>query len=410
MLTEPIETQPRIRFADLKLIPPLQQALDNIGYVEPSAIQSAMIPVALTGRDVIGQAQTGTGKTAAFLLPFMNSCAAATSATPRRSFSPPPASLPPRWPKRPSNSHPASISAPSPSTAAPAWGSNSTPSAQAALSSSERPGACYDHISRGTLRLDKIRYVVLDEADRMLDIGFRPQIEKILRRVPSERQTMLMSATVPSEVLKLTSRYMRDPEHINVSPATLTVDKIDQKFISVEEWRKLDLLIHILARVEVRQSIIFVERKRSADQLHKHLKPTVAKVHAIHGDMQQSKREKIMAAFRTGKIKCLIATDVMSRGIDVSGISHIINYDLPLDFENYVHRIGRTGRMGADGIAISFVTPDQGKILTGIEMTINRLIPEEKVAGFEPAPRPEKPEPKSSPHPSRRGRRYVNRL
>jgi ATP-dependent RNA helicase DeaD len=249
----------------------------------------------------------------------------------------------------------------------------------------------------------------------MLDIGFRPQIERIMRRVPAKRQTLLMSATLSPQVLKLAQRYMIEPQNICTSPQVLTVDKIDQKYITVDEEKKFDLLVKILERERPRQCIIFVERKRSADRLHKHLRPIYPPTAVTHGDLPQTQREKIMAAFRTGKVVNLIATDVMSRGIDVSGISHIINFDLPNDLESYVHRIGRTGRMGADGSAISFVTPEQGSVLTGIEALINRLIPEDRVEGFEafaPRVKSENKEdrPKATPVFGRQRRKYTNRL
>ena len=204
-----------------------------------------------------------------------------------------------------------------------------------------------------------------------------------MHRVPEGRQTLMMSATLPADVMKLKNRYMTDPEHVNVSPAVMTVEKIEQRYITVDEDRKTELLLKVLGREQLRQCIIFVERKRGADRLYREIKAHHMKAAAIHGDLPQSQRERIMQAFRDGKIKVLIATDVMSRGIDVSGISHIINYDLPNDLENYVHRIGRTGRMGADGIAVSFVTPEQGEVLTSIEAMINREISADRVEGFE---------------------------
>jgi ATP-dependent RNA helicase DeaD len=278
------------------------------------------------------------------------------------------------------------------------------------------PGRVFDHLSRGTISLEKVRYVVLDEADRMLDIGFRPQIERIMRRVPQGRQTLMMSATLPADVMKLKDRYMIDPEHVNVSPAVLTVEKIAQTYITVDEHRKTELLLKVLDREQPRQCIIFVERKRGADRLYRDIKAHHLRAAAIHGDLPQPQRERIMQAFRDGKITVLIATDVMSRGIDVLGISHILNYDLPNDLENYVHRIGRTGRMGADGIAISFVMPDQGEVLTGIEHLINREIPADRVEGFEAfAPRVKANKSDEPPKPAaavfgRVRRKYSNRL
>jgi ATP-dependent RNA helicase DeaD len=224
-----------------------------------------------------------------------------------------------------------------------------------------------------------------------------------------------MSATLPAPVLKLAHRYMVHPESISTTPQVLTVDKIEQKYITVDEEKKFDLLLKLLEREKPRQCIIFVERKRTADRLYKQLKPLSEKVAVTHGDLAQPQRERIMAAFRAGRVVSLIATDVMSRGIDVSGISHIINYDLPNDLESYVHRIGRTGRMGADGTAISFVTPEEGDSLTGIEVLINRLIDEDRIEGFDAFARKLKEENKEDrPKPAavfgRVRRKYTNRL
>jgi ATP-dependent RNA helicase DeaD len=277
------------------------------------------------------------------------------------------------------------------------------------------PGRVLDHLSRGTLSLAGVSYAVLDEADRMLDIGFRPDIEKILRRVPRERQTLLLSATLPPPVLRLAQRYMRDPVNINLSPERVTVENIRQTYITVSPERKFDLLLKVMERERPKQCIIFCERKRYADELYRDLRGHCKKVAAMHGDLAQPMRERIMKKFRDGEIVYLVATDVVGRGIDVMGISHIINYDLPHDIENYVHRIGRTGRMGKDGVAIAFVTPEQGSQLTEIEMFINKQITEDRVAGFEafaprqPEAKPEAPK-VAAPVFGRRVKRYSNRL
>jgi ATP-dependent RNA helicase DeaD len=244
------------------------------------------------------------------------------------------------------------------------------------------PGRILDHLSRGTLRLDHLRYIVLDEADRMLDIGFRPDIERILRQCPKQRQTLLMSATLPDPVLRLTKRYLVDPVHLNLTPEQPTVDCIRQSYISVDEYSKPDLLRLVMAQENPRQCIIFCQRKRSADELYRELRGEQKRVAVMHGDLPQNLRNRIMQAFRDGKIVYLVATDVVGRGIDVTGISHIINYDLPEDPENYVHRIGRTGRMGADGVAIAFVTREQGNQLTAIELFINKQIDQNSFDGF----------------------------
>jgi ATP-dependent RNA helicase DeaD len=412
VLTEPATDG----FRALNLITPLNQALDRAGYVEPSPIQAAVIPIALTGRDVIGQAQTGTGKTAAFLLPFMNRWRGGDPLKPQALVLAPTRELAVQVAEEAEKLSPSRYFKTVAVYGGQRFGGQLAKLRKGCTLVVGTPGRVFDHLSRGTMSLEKVRYVVLDEADRMLDIGFRPQIERIMRRVPEGRQTLMMSATLPADVMKLKDRYMIDPEHVNVSPAVLTVEKIAQTYITVDEHRKTELLLKVLDREQPRQCIIFVERKRGADRLYREIKAHHLRAAAIHGDLPQPQRERIMQAFRDGKITVLIATDVMSRGIDVLGISHIINYDLPNDLENYVHRIGRTGRMGADGIAISFVMPDQGEVLTGIEHLINREIPADRVEGFEAfAPRVKANKTDEPPKPAaavfgRVRRKYSNRL
>jgi ATP-dependent RNA helicase DeaD len=412
----PTETEPVSGFRALDLIPPLNDALERAGYAEPSPIQAAVIPVAKTGKDVIGQAQTGTGKTAAFLLPFMNSWRGGDPRKPQAIVLAPTRELAVQVAEEAEKLAPSRHFKTVPVYGGQRFGGQLAKLQGGCTLIVGTPGRVNDHLQRGTINIDKIRYVVLDEADRMLDIGFRPQIERILKRLPTNRQTLLMSATLPSDVMRLKDRYMRDPETINISPQVMTVEKIDQKYITVDEERKTELLLKVLEREKPRQCIIFVERKRGADRLYRNIKSQHPKAAAIHGDLPQPQRERIMAAFREGKIEILIATDVMSRGIDVLGISHIINYDLPNDLENYVHRIGRTGRMGADGMAISFVTPEQGGQLTDIELTINKEIPADRVDGFEAfAPRLKVNKADEPPKPAaavfgRNRRKYSNRL
>ena len=415
MIAETTEPAAPSGFRALNLIPPLNDSLDRAGYAEPSPIQAAVIPVALTGKDVIGQAQTGTGKTAAFLLPFMNRWRGGDPSKPQALVMAPTRELAVQVAEEAEKLAPSRHFKTVPVYGGQRFGGQLAKLRAGCTLIVGTPGRVLDHLSRGTITLEKVRYVVLDEADRMLDIGFRPQIERIMRRLPQGRQTLMMSATLPADVMKLKDRYMLDPEHVNVSPAILTVEKIDQKYMTVDEDKKTELLLKVLEREKPRQSLIFVERKRGADRLYRSIKAKHLKAAAIHGDLPQPQRERIMAAFREAKITVLIATDVMSRGIDVSGISHIINYDLPNDLENYVHRIGRTGRMGADGIAISFVTPDQGEVLTSIEHLINREIPSDRIEGYEAFTPRAKPTKTDAPKPAAkvfgRGRRqYSNRL
>jgi ATP-dependent RNA helicase DeaD len=245
------------------------------------------------------------------------------------------------------------------------------------------PGRVLDHLARGTVDFSKLRFVVLDEADRMLDIGFRPDIERILKRCPQSRQTLLLSATVPPPIAKLAERYMRDPQTINFSPKDIAVETIEQFYFTVDPERKFDLLVRLLAREEPRQAIIFCRTKRGTEKIYQRLNKKSSGVACMHGDMNQSARDRVMAGFRGGKVRILVATDVVGRGIDVSGISHIINYDIPSFCDDYVHRVGRTGRMGREGVAYTFVAPDEGSELTRIEERINRLLKRDEMKDFE---------------------------
>jgi len=413
--------EPQTGFASLDLSPAILAVLQRINYVDPTPIQAALIPEALSGRDVIGQAQTGTGKTAAFLLPFLNSWSDEDAAGPRALVLVPTRELVSQVAEESKRLTPYHEC-----RTVPIYGGQGMRGQLADLRRGASivvgtPGRLLDHLGRGTLSLDRIRYVVLDEADRMLDIGFRPDIERILRRCTQVRQTLLMSATVPPPVMRLTSRYMTNPIHISITPERPAVESIHQTFFTVDEERKFDLLLRVVKRERPRQCIIFCERKRWADRLYRDLRKYSKYVATMHGDLEQPMREKIMKAFRDGRIICLVATDVVGRGIDVMGISHIINYDLPEDPEAYVHRIGRTGRMGKDGRAIAFVTPEQGGRLTDIECFINKQIGEDFIEGFESCTprevrrerdRPAEPEePKAIvPVYGRRVKRYSNRL
>jgi ATP-dependent RNA helicase DeaD len=412
-LTTELLEETRSGFHDLALSPAIHAALDRAEYYEPTPIQAALIPEALAARDVIGQAQTGTGKTAAFLLPFLNRWRDKNEPGPQALVLAPTRELVVQVTEEAVKLAPSKHCRP-----VAIYGGQRVREQLIALKKGcaiavGTPGRLLDHLSRGTLSLDRVKYVVLDEADRMLDIGFRPDIERILRRCPQARQTLLLSATLPPPVLRLARRYMVDPVNINLSPAKLTVENIRQTYITVSEERKFDLLLRVIAREKPRQCIIFCERKRWADEVYQQLRDEHRKVAAMHGDLPQVMRDRIMKKFREGDIVYLVATDVVGRGIDVTNISHIINYDLPHDPENYVHRIGRTGRMGADGIAIAFVTPEQGEELTRIEAMINHQLTQDRIEGFEAfKPKVKSPEAPKAYVPvfGRKTRRYSNRL
>jgi ATP-dependent RNA helicase DeaD len=413
-LTTALLVEAQSGFRALSLSQSVLSALDRASYHQPTPIQAALIPEALRGRDVIGQAQTGTGKTAAFLLPFLNSWKDTTVPGPQALILAPTRELVVQVSEEARKLTPSKYCRPVAVYGGQRFREQLTSLRAGSTLVVGTPGRLLDHLGRGTLHLDRVRYVVLDEADRMLDIGFRPDIEKILRRCPRQRQTLLLSATLPGPVLRLAQRYMHDPVHINLSPAKLTVENIRQYYITVDPHRKFDLLLRVIDREQPRQCIIFCERKRWADELYDKLRQERKRVAAMHGDLPQPQRNQIMKKFREGSIVYLVATDVVGRGIDVTGISHIINYDLPEDPENYVHRIGRTGRMGADGVAIAFVTPEQGPQLTAIEALINKQVEQDFVADFEAfAPRvPQGPEAPRVIMPvfGRRTRRYSRRL
>jgi ATP-dependent RNA helicase DeaD len=407
--------EPRGGFHELSLSPLLLQALDRAGYREPTPIQAAFIPEALTGRDVIGQAQTGTGKTAAFLLPFLHHWRDDNRPGPQAIVLAPTRELVVQVSEEAAKLSPHRHCRTVPIYGGQRFGSQLSLLKRGCNIVVGTPGRVLDHLSRGTLTFERVRYVVLDEADRMLDIGFRPDIERILRRCPQERQTLLLSATLPPPVLRLAQRYMVDPININLSPEKITVENIRQTYFTVDEDRKFELLLKVFEREQPRQCIIFCERKRWVEDVYRMLRKHLPRVAAMHGDLPQSLRNRIMQGFRDGKIVHLVATDVVGRGIDVRNISHVINYDIPIDPENYVHRIGRTGRIGADGVAIAFVTPEQGDQLTEIERFINKMIDEDQIPDFQayaPRVRPangEAPKP-VTPVFGRRVKRYSNRL
>ena len=377
------EEVPTAGFSSLGLSPTTMQALRHAKYLVPSPIQAAFIPEALDGFDVIGQAKTGTGKTAAFAIPLIEMLEERTKG-PQAIVLAPTRELVQQIvveTEKLARGHDVHVVG--------IYGGEPIERQLRALTRGAdivvgTPGRVIDHIERKTLYLGDILHVVLDEADRMLDIGFRPDIERILRRIPDPHQTMLLSATISAEVRTLARKYMYEPVEVNLSRDEPSVETITQYYIPVDHDRKLELLSFLLERDKPSQCIIFTRTKRGADKLCQKLEGRVKGVATIHGDLPQTTRNRVMKGFRDGTIPVLVATDVVGRGIDVNGISHVINYDIPDDPENYLHRIGRTGRMGKDGVAYTFVGPDQGDPLTTIELLINKAIPAHKVEGFEP--------------------------
>ncbi len=357
-------------------------ALERIGYETPSPIQAALIPEALEGSDVIGQAKTGTGKTAAFAIPLIEMLEERGKGPQAIVLAPTRELVQQIVVEFDRLAHHQDVRV---------CGIYGGEPIQKQLRALERgvdivvgtPGRVIDHIERRTLYLGDIYHVVLDEADRMLDIGFRPDIERILRKVPDPHQTLLLSATISPEVRKLAQKYMFKPVEQNLSKDEPSVESIQQYYVSVDQDRKFDLLLYLLNREKPRQCIVFTRTKRGADKLAEKLGRKLGGVATIHGDLPQTARNRVMQGFRDGSIPILVATDVVGRGIDVNDISHVVNYDIPDDPENYLHRIGRTGRMGKDGKAYLFVTPIEGDPLTSIEILLNRPIENIKFEDFE---------------------------
>jgi ATP-dependent RNA helicase DeaD len=375
---------PQLGFEDLGLSDTMLRALEAVAYATPTPVQAGIIPRALQGIDLLGQARTGTGKTASFGIPILELLDESARNLPPRAL----VLVPTRELAVQVRDEIDRLAHGRKIRCVAVYGGKPIRTQIGRLEKGcdivvGTPGRVLDHLSRGTLQLGKLQIAVLDEADRMLDIGFRPDIEKILRRCPQSRQTLLLSATVAPGVERLAKRYMRDPEIMDFSPKGKTVDTIEQRYFTVEDERKFDLLVSLLKREEPEQGIIFCRTKRGTDRIQRKLSQKFPNVACIHGDMQQRDRDRVMKNFRAGETTLLVATDVVGRGIDVTGISHIINYDMPQSSDDYVHRVGRTGRMGREGIAFTFVTSEQGNELTRIEMLINKLLERDEIEGFQ---------------------------
>ena len=375
----------KLEFSDLALSDITLKALSEADYLQPTPVQAGLIPLALRGIDLLGQAQTGTGKTASFSIPILERIKS------RRDVPTPQALIlvPTRELAVQVHDEIVKLSHGRRANCVALYGGKPIRQQMEKLRRGQQvivgtPGRVIDHIGRGTLILEGISMVVLDEADRMLDIGFRPDIEKILRRCPRDRQTLLLSATLPPPVVRLARRYMRNPRKLNFSPKEITVETIDQFYFTVSQERKFDLLVRLIKREEPQQAIVFCRTKRGTERISRKLTDRMKSVGCIHGDMDQRARDRVMRSFREKKLRILVATDVVGRGIDVSGISHIINHDTPQFCDDYVHRVGRAGRMGREGVAFTFVTPEEGNELTRIEMRINTQLKRDEMDQFDP--------------------------
>jgi len=344
-----------IKFEDLPINDDIKRAVIEMGFEEPSPIQAQSIPVILSGKDVIGQAQTGTGKTAAFSIPILqmvdqnDKSLQAIVLCPTRELA---IQVSAEIKKIGKYMHGVRT--------LPVYGGQPIDRQIKSLKSGVQvvigtPGRVIDHINRKTLKLDKVKMVILDEADEMLDMGFREDIEMILSKTPEERQTTFFSATMAKGILDLTRKYQNDPEHIKVVRQELTVPNIKQYYIETRSSNKLEVLCRLVDVYNPKLSVVFCNTKRLADELVSDLQARGYFADALHGDLKQTQRDIVMDKFRNGTIDILVATDVAARGIDVDDVEAVFNYDLPQDEEYYVHRIGRTGRAGRNGISFTFV-------------------------------------------------------
>jgi len=389
-----------VKFAETGLIPELLEAVAKAGYQTPTPIQQQAIPPALAGRDVLGCAQTGTGKTAAFSLPVLqriDSMASGTAVlralvlTPTREL--------------------AAQIGESFSTYGTGLGLNhavifggvsekpqTKELAQGIDILVATPGRLLDLMNRGFVRLDRLEIFVLDEADRMLDMGFIHDVKRVTAQLPAKRQTLLFSATMPAEIRALANRLMKDPVHVAVTPVSSTAEKISQSVYFTDKAQKRRLLLHVLSKPEVKRTLVFSRTKHGANRVVQYLDAGGIPCAAIHGNKSQGARTRALDGFRSGDLPVLVATDIAARGIDVEGVTHVVNFDLPNVPETYVHRIGRTARAGAEGVAVSFCDPDERPFLADIERLIKMRI--ERVDGPNLPPEPVR----AAPPPDRQDR------
>jgi len=364
-----------VKFKELDLDPRLLSAVDEAGFEETTPIQAQTIPLVMTGDDVIGQAQTGTGKTAAFGLPLLNAVDTQSSDIQALIISPT------RELAIQTQEELYRLGSKKKVKVQSVYGGSDIRRQIRALKSHPQiivgtPGRMLDHINRHTLKLHNVKTVVLDEADEMLDMGFVEDIESILSNVPNKHQTLLFSATMPKPIIKIADKFMTDPKVVKIKSKELTADNIEQYFVKAKEFEKFDLMTRLFDVQAPELALIFGRTKRRVDELTRGLQARGYNAEGIHGDLSQDKRTSVLRKFKAGKLEFLVATDVAARGLDISGVSHVYNFDIPQDPDSYVHRIGRTGRAGHSGVSVTFVTPNEMGYLRTIEnLTKKRMEP-----------------------------------
>ncbi|MFK3959167.1 DEAD/DEAH box helicase [Guptibacillus hwajinpoensis] len=369
------------KFQDLGLSNTLLEAVNQMGFEETTPIQAGTIPIALEGKDVIGQAQTGTGKTAAFGIPMIEKIDTSLShvqgiiLAPTRELAVQVAEELNR------------IGQAKGVRALPIYGGQSIVHQIKALKKRPQlvvatPGRLIDHMERKTIRLSEVSFVVLDEADEMLNMGFIEDIEKILKGVPNERQTLLFSATMPKRIALLAEKFMSNPETVRTKSKEMTVPSIEQHYYEVRDSKKFDILCRLLDTQSPELAIVFARTKKRVDEVSEGLKKRGYMAEGIHGDLPQGKRDQVIKQFKDSTIDIMVATDVAARGLDISGVTHVYNFDIPQDPESYVHRIGRTGRAGKSGLASTFITPREYDHLKVIEKITKKDMQKRTIPSF----------------------------
>jgi len=381
-----------VRFADFGLSPDILRALNDQGYTHPTPIQAEAIPIVLQGRDVMGAAQTGTGKTAGFSLPIIQLLLEHASAS----------MSPARHPVRALVLTPTrelavqvaenvkAYARHTPLRSTVVFGGMDMAPQTAALRAGVEiviatPGRLLDHVQQKTLNLSQVQILVMDEADRMLDMGFLPDLQRIINLLPKQRQNLMFSATFSAEIKKLANSFLNNPLLIEVARSNQTADKVTQVVYKVADEHKRDAVAHLIRGRDLKQVLVFSNTKIGASRLARSLEQEGVKATAIHGDKTQQERMAALEAFKKGEIDVLVATDVAARGLDITDLPCVINFDLPYNAEDYVHRIGRTGRAGASGDAISIFSDKDERLLVDIEKLIKQTIARDELAGFTPA-------------------------
>ncbi len=365
-------------FTSLGLVPELLRAIEERGYTEPTPVQQQAVPVVLEGRDLVGSAQTGTGKTAAFLLPILQRLKDRRRGVLRALVLVPTRELAEQVLRQ---------------TRALKRGVDIVIAT---------PGRLLDHMGRGHVDSSNLEVLVLDEADRMLDMGFAPDVRRILATLPTERQTLFFSATISGDVDRLARRALKEHAAVEIGRRAEAAHGVEHILVAVDKAEKRGLLARMLEKVPQGRTLVFTRTKFTADKLARHLRREGKEVAALHGGKTQSFRTATLERFKNGRTRVLVATDVAARGIDVENIVMVVNYDVPRDPEVYVHRVGRTARAGAQGVALTLMSPDEWLMMRDVEKLMGRSFPREIVPGFEPSVAPLQPEQRAKP-PQRRG-------